>query len=73
MITNLFSLMLDAGIPDISIEKDKAVQKVLERFHLDMTDEGACQLMHRLIESSIAAKMPVLVDLIHDVKQFISS
>lgn len=28
LITNLFSLMLDAGIPDIAVEKDKAVQKV---------------------------------------------
>lgn len=28
LIINLFSLMLDAGIPDIAVEKDKAVQKV---------------------------------------------
>lgn len=28
LITNLFALMLDAGIPDIAMEKDKAVQKV---------------------------------------------
>lgn len=28
LITNLFSLMLDAGIPDIAIERDKAVMKV---------------------------------------------
>jgi phosphatidylinositol 3-kinase len=30
LITNLFSLMLDAGIPDIAIERDKAVLKVSE-------------------------------------------
>lgn len=28
LIINLFSLMLDAGIPDIAVEKEKAVQKV---------------------------------------------
>lgn len=28
---NLFSLMLDSGIPDIAIEKEKAVQKVEQR------------------------------------------
>ncbi len=65
--------MLDAGIPDISIEKDKAVNKVLERFHLEESDERACLVMRSIIESSIAAKMPVLVDIIHDVKQFMSS
>ncbi|KAI1724754.1 phosphoinositide 3-kinase family, accessory domain (PIK domain) domain-containing protein [Ditylenchus destructor] len=54
LITNLFSLMLDAGIPDIAVEKDKAVQKVLERFHLHLTDEGACQLVHKLIETKMS-------------------
>ena len=28
MILNLFSLMLDAGVPDIALEPDKTVQKV---------------------------------------------
>ena len=65
--------MLDAGIPDIAVEKDKAVQKVLERFHLNLTDEGSCQLINRIIESSLSAKMPLLVDFVHEVKQFISN
>ena len=29
LILNLFSLMLDAGVPDIALEPDKTVQKVL--------------------------------------------
>ena len=30
LILNLFSLMLDAGVPDIALEPDKTVQKVIE-------------------------------------------
>uniref|UniRef100_A0AC34Q3N6 Chromatin modification-related protein MEAF6 n=2 Tax=Panagrolaimus sp. JU765 TaxID=591449 RepID=A0AC34Q3N6_9BILA len=70
LITNLFGLMLDAGIPDIAIEKDKAVQKVLERFHLNIqgqSDEIA-QLLDNLIESSIKAIMPLIADFVHDFK-----
>jgi phosphatidylinositol 3-kinase len=33
LIINLFSLMLDAGIPDIAIEKDKAVHTVKTTFY----------------------------------------
>ncbi len=28
LILNLFSLMLDSGVPDIALEPDKTVQKV---------------------------------------------
>lgn len=34
LLINLFSLMRDAGIPDIAIEPDKAVQKVINRHTL---------------------------------------
>uniref|UniRef100_A0A914I1L1 Chromatin modification-related protein MEAF6 n=1 Tax=Globodera rostochiensis TaxID=31243 RepID=A0A914I1L1_GLORO len=73
LITNLFSLMLDAGIPDIAVERDKAVMKVLERFHLQLSDEEACHLIVRLIESSLSAKIPIVMDFVHNVKQFISN
>ncbi|KAI6220427.1 Phosphatidylinositol 3-kinase catalytic subunit type 3 [Aphelenchoides besseyi] len=72
LIINLFSLMLDASIPDIMIEKDKAVQTILERFHLQLTDEDACKELNRVIQSSISAKMPIISDFVHDVRQFIS-
>lgn len=32
VVLNLFSLMLDSGIPDIAVEKEKAVQKVEQRY-----------------------------------------
>ena len=33
LILNLFSLMLNAGVPDIALEPDKTVQKVLVHIH----------------------------------------
>ncbi len=41
LILNLFSLMVDANIPDIKLEPDKAVLKVKERFHLELNEEDA--------------------------------
>uniref|UniRef100_A0A914XUV8 Phosphatidylinositol 3-kinase catalytic subunit type 3 n=1 Tax=Panagrolaimus superbus TaxID=310955 RepID=A0A914XUV8_9BILA len=67
LITNLFGLMLDAGIPDIAIEKDKAVQKVLERFHLNIEgdSDAIAQLLDNLIETSIKSIMPLISDYVH--------
>ncbi|VDM45142.1 unnamed protein product [Toxocara canis] len=73
LILNLFSLMLDAGIPDIAIEKDKAVQKIEQRFHLTLSDELADQQIQRLIDESANAKMPRIVDFMHDMRQMISN
>ncbi|CAD5207974.1 unnamed protein product [Bursaphelenchus xylophilus] len=71
LIINLFSLMLDAGIPDVTVEKDKAVQTILERFHLQLTDEEAYKEITRIIHSSLSAKIPIIADFVHDVKQYI--
>lgn len=37
LILNLFSLMLDAGVPDIALEPDKTVQKVDKHFISDLS------------------------------------
>ncbi|CAD5205554.1 unnamed protein product [Bursaphelenchus okinawaensis] len=71
LIINLFSLMLDAGIPDVAVEKDKAVQTILERFHLQLTDEEAYKEITRIIYTSLSAKIPIIADFVHDVKQYI--
>uniref|UniRef100_A0A914WD78 Phosphatidylinositol 3-kinase catalytic subunit type 3 n=1 Tax=Plectus sambesii TaxID=2011161 RepID=A0A914WD78_9BILA len=73
VVLNLFSLMLDAGIPDIALEPDKAVNKIEERFHLNLSDEEAVHHMQYLIDTSTSAKMPVLVDWMHDVKQMMKN
>ena len=41
LILNLFGLMTHANVPDIRAEPDKAVLKVRERFHLELSEEDA--------------------------------
>lgn len=69
LILNLFSLMVDANIPDIKLEPDKAVLKVKERFHLEMTEEDAIRHFERLIEDSANAIFPVVIDRLHGIVQ----
>jgi phosphatidylinositol 3-kinase len=69
LILNLFSLMVDANIPDIKIEPDKVVLKVKERFHLEMSEEEAIRHFDTLIEDSSNALFPVFIDRIHGLVQ----
>ncbi|KAI9822989.1 MAG: Phosphatidylinositol (PI) 3-kinase [Phylliscum demangeonii] len=69
LILNLFSLMVDANIPDIRMEPDKAVWKVKERFHLEMSEEDAIMHFELLINDSMNAIFPVVIDRIHGMIQ----
>lgn len=69
LILNLFSLMVDANIPDIRIEPDKVVLKVKERFHLEMSEEEAIRHFDTLIEDSSNAIFPVVIDRLHGLVQ----
>ncbi|KAI9879622.1 MAG: Phosphatidylinositol (PI) 3-kinase [Pleopsidium flavum] len=69
LILNLFSLMVDANIPDIKLEPDKAVLKVKDRFHLEMSEEEAIRHFEVLIGDSVNALFPVIIDRIHDIMQ----
>ncbi|CAI4231603.1 unnamed protein product [Auanema sp. JU1783] len=69
VLLNLFSLMIDAGIPDIAVEKEKAVFKIEQRLKLEMSDEEATGHLTRVIDSSISAKLHIVSDVIHDWKQ----
>ncbi|KAL4904536.1 hypothetical protein BDW74DRAFT_26157 [Aspergillus multicolor] len=69
LILNLFSLMVDANIPDIRVEPDKAVLKVKERFHLEMTEEEAIRHFEQLIGDSVNAIFGVVIDRLHDFVQ----
>ncbi|KAL5598929.1 hypothetical protein BROUX41_003752 [Berkeleyomyces rouxiae] len=69
LILNLFSLMVDANIPDIRLEPDKAVLKVRERFHLDLSEEEAIRTMDRIIEGSLGSLAPVVIDKLHELVQ----
>lgn len=70
VILNLFSLMIDATIPDIALEPDKAVRKVEDNFKLGYTDEEAVQHIQNLLDISISAVMPALVEQIHKIAQY---
>ncbi|RKF72252.1 Phosphatidylinositol 3-kinase, root isoform [Golovinomyces cichoracearum] len=69
LILNLFSLMVNANIPDIRIEPDKAVLKVKERFHMEMSEEEAIRHFDTLIEDSFNAIFPVVIDRLHGFVQ----
>ncbi|WKX92385.1 hypothetical protein Q1695_010425 [Nippostrongylus brasiliensis] len=75
VILNLFSLMLDAGIHNISEERDKAVFKVEERLRLDLSDEAASVHIFGVIETSmnfLSMNVGIVMDVLHDLKQNLS-
>jgi phosphatidylinositol 3-kinase len=69
LILNLFSLMVDANIPDIKLEPDKAVFKVKERFHLELNEEDATRQLERIIDDNLNALVPVVIDKLHELVQ----
>ncbi|CCX16633.1 kinase-like domain-containing protein [Pyronema domesticum] len=69
LILNLFALMVDANIPDIRLEPDKAVLKVKERFMLELSEEQAIQHFRALIDDSMNSVLPVLIDRVHVIAQ----
>jgi phosphatidylinositol 3-kinase len=69
LVLNLFSLMVDANIPDIRLEPDKAVLKVKERFHLELGEEDAIRHLERIIEDNLSALVPVVIDKLHELVQ----
>ncbi|KAG8006084.1 Phosphatidylinositol 3-kinase catalytic subunit type 3 [Nibea albiflora] len=66
LILNLFSLMVDANIPDIALEPDKTVKKVQDKFRLDLSDEEAVHYMQSLIDESVGALFAAVVEQIHN-------
>lgn len=69
LILNLFGLMLHANIPDIRLEPDKAVLKVRERFHLELSEEEAILYFGNVIEGTLTAFAPVVIDKLHEWAQ----
>ncbi|KAI5777686.1 kinase-like domain-containing protein [Geopyxis carbonaria] len=69
LILNLFALMVDANIPDIRLEPDKAVLKVKDKFCLEMSEEEAIRHFRILIDDSMNSVLPVLMDRVHGIAQ----
>ncbi|CAG8445823.1 22319_t:CDS:10, partial [Dentiscutata erythropus] len=70
LILNLLALMVDANITDIKIEPDKAVWKVQEKFRLDLTEEEAIKYFQNLINDSVSALFPQVIETIHKFAQY---
>ena len=70
LILNLFSLMVDASVPDIALEPDKTVKKVEDKFQLDLSDEEAVKYMETVIELSAQAFFAPIAERIHKLAQF---
>ncbi|XP_076053263.1 phosphatidylinositol 3-kinase 59F isoform X2 [Oratosquilla oratoria] len=71
LILNLFSLMVDANVPDIALEPDKTVKKVEDKFRLDLSDEEAVSYMQGLIDDSVNAVVAAMVEQLHKIAQYI--
>ncbi|ODV74469.1 phosphatidylinositol 3-kinase VPS34 [Cyberlindnera jadinii NRRL Y-1542] len=70
LILNLFELMRDSSIPDIKMEPDRAVYKVKEKFCLDMSEEEAIIHFQNLINDSVSALLPMVIDRLHSLAQY---
>ena len=70
LILNLFQLMLDANIPDIQFDPLRVIEKVQEKFCLQMTEEEAILHFQNLINDSVNAFLPVVIDRLHSLAQY---
>ncbi len=61
--------MVDANIPDIRLEPDKAVWKVRERFRLGESEEEAIRGFEGLVGDSLGGIFPVVIDMVHGMMQ----
>ena len=69
LILNLFSLMRDANVQDIKAEPDKSVEKVRERFHLEMSEEEVVRWWGGLVEDSLGGLGGAVIDVVHNMMQ----
>lgn len=68
LIINLVALMIDANIPDIKLEPDKAVGKVQDKFRLDLSEEDAIRYFETLLEET--STWTNMMDRIHAAAQY---
>jgi phosphatidylinositol 3-kinase len=73
LILNLFALMVDSEIQDLAVEPDKTCDLVEERFRLDLNDEEAVVFFQGMIDESIGAYFPQVMEQFHKVAQLFRS
>lgn len=77
LILNLVQLMINTSIPALFTniesseqEKQELLWKVEEKFMLDMSDEEAVLHFQTLIDDSVSAVLPVVIDRLHSMAQY---
>ncbi|MCL7047423.1 hypothetical protein MKW94_007504, partial [Papaver nudicaule] len=70
LILNLFYLMAGSNIPDIASDPEKGILKLQEKFRLDLDDEAAIHFFQDLINESVSALFPQMVETIHRWAQY---
>ncbi|KAM9947807.1 hypothetical protein ACTFIW_008177 [Dictyostelium discoideum] len=70
LILNLFALMVDASIPSISDDKEKSILKVQEKLQLELTDQEASNSLLQLLNDSVTALFPVIIEMAHKWLQY---
>eukprot|EP00698_Gefionella_okellyi_P007774 TRINITY_DN1900_c0_g2_i3.p1 TRINITY_DN1900_c0_g2~~TRINITY_DN1900_c0_g2_i3.p1 ORF type:complete len:808 (-),score=125.23 TRINITY_DN1900_c0_g2_i3:70-2493(-) len=73
LIINLFVLMLDANIPDLAADPDKALLNLQQNFRLDLNDDLAVAYMQGLMTESVSAFFPKLIEKLHQAAQAMRS
>ncbi|GAA6060356.1 hypothetical protein JCM10212_004540 [Sporobolomyces blumeae] len=68
LLINLVALMVDANIPDIKFEPDKAVMKVQDKFLLNLSEEEAIKAFEALLNDT--SYFTSVLDKIHSVAQY---
>lgn len=62
--------MMDSNIPDISLEPEMAVLKLQDKFRLDLSEDEAIQYFSTMINDSVSALFPQVMETIHKWAQY---
>lgn len=71
LVLHLFSLMVDASVPDIALEPDKTTKKIEDRFYLSLSEEEAIAHVQEVIDASVGAVVAAVVEQFHRLAQYI--
>ena len=69
LVINLLGLMVDANIPDIRAEPERVVERIMDRFMMGLSEEESMRGFERIIEDSVGAIFPVVIDRLHGIVQ----
>mgnify|MGYP000019283042 CR=1 FL=1 len=69
-MTGLVVTLLRSGLPDIQNEPERVMPKLLDKFRLELSEEAACDAFQALVEESVHAMFPAMMETIHKWAQY---